>query len=326
MSVARCPRCGASLDSYELDEGRCGNCMSSLPSRYSSDPVASWSRPEPPRRDEPDYRRPDPDDYDRPYPSRDRYDDDPYDTRRTYRDPARWSQMRTGVGMLFWGLVLIALAAILGLATAFMGSAVGGREGRDVAAVLGFLVLGVVVIAGLLMFIGTCLCCTIPAESGGRGWAIGLIILMVVNFLFQVGQFFLVAMPRGFMPGREAEMIAMGVILLGVGVSFATSLCFFMVMRAAARYWGGYGLGGNFVTYFVVYWIVPLVAGVFFVLVNVTGEFRGRDREVFGMLTGCGTLIFGVILFVWLLTLFSRLRSVIPSASSGFRRRSSDDY
>ena len=134
MSAGRCPHCGASTSSQQLDEGRCGNCLSALPSRYTSDPVASWAKPDPADRIDYGSRRtrdPDEDD-DHSYPSRaghDRYDD-PY-SRPVGRDPGRWSTMRSGLGLLVWGMSTIGITAVVAVLGFFVMLALMGWEPHE---------------------------------------------------------------------------------------------------------------------------------------------------------------------------------------------------
>jgi hypothetical protein len=315
--------------------------MSVLPSNYSAGPIASWSKPEPPPSE--DYGRPrgrgasDDEDYWR----RDRYDD-PYSSRHD-RDPSRWSTMRAGLGMLVWGMILIGVGGLLALVFGFVAFAAvaggpgpgGGPDGRELAACFGIGLLVGLGVAALLMFVGTLLCCTIPSASGGRGWAVGLICLIVANVLLIAVQFAVVSGGPGFGrrvgPGGNPAMLMGGFALLelvGFAVSFATSLCFFMVMRAAARYWGDHGLGGSFLTYFVVSFVVPLIVVVINVVVaaGAAGGARppGRDAGPILVIFNCGLVIFFLVMFIWLITLLSRLRNLIPTVSAYGRHR--DDW
>lgn len=329
MSAGRCPYCGASTSSQERDEGRCSNCLSALPSRFTTDPVASWAKPDPADRPESRprlAREPDEDD-DYSAPSRAGYEryDDPYARPTGRGDPSRWATMRNGLGLLVWSMCAIAVAAGVGVLGFFILLAAsegrpGGGEFRNLGSCGGLILVLVGGGAALMTFIGSCMCCTIPGESGGRGWAVGWLILLVAHVLLVIGQCVFQSGPRGGPIGARGagpDVLMGGVILIGLlrlGLSFASSLCFFMVMRAAARYWGGNRLAGQFVTFLVVSWVIPLIVGLIMVFVLASTDMgRGPDGAAVMVLGNCGLLLFGVAMFFWLISLFRRLRSLIPT-------------
>jgi hypothetical protein len=277
-------------------------------------------------------------------------DDDDYGRRRggggggPPRDPSRWSLMRTGVGMMFWSLLILGLVGLAAFGLGIFVSSVGrgdvGREFRDLMA--GLAILSVVVggACGLTYFIGACLSCTIPAESGGRGWALGVIVLMVAVVLVFVSEMVFAVGAGGGpggprfgprMGGMNVDVLFGGMLALGLlrlALSFALSLCFFMMLRAAANYWGDRGLAGGFLAYLIVYWAAPIVAAVLaflFIAAAAGGPGGPGPARDLAMLIPCGAIIYGLVMYVWLLTLFGKLRARIPVASA-WRGRYREEY
>jgi hypothetical protein len=179
----------------------------------------------------------------------------------------------------------------------------GAGLGETIAALIAEAIL-----AGLVLSCGALLCCTIPAESGGRGWAVALTSLLTGLAVLVVGQ---VAM----------MMVGPALLVGGLATSFAASLCFFMVLRAAARYWDDPGLGAGFLGFFVVISVVSAAFAALNALVaaGTPGGSKTIIHDVPPVLVifGCGLSILLVIADVCLLAMLSRLRVLIPPARAG---------
>jgi hypothetical protein len=237
-------------------------------------------------------------------------------TRR--RDPAGWGPMRVGLSMMIWGMITLLIAPVCLVLGLLLGQGVGPFL---VLAALGG--LGIIV-AVLLLLVGLCLCCTIPAASGARGWAVGLLVTLGVSVVLLIAQVALVGHAADLRLDEEAALPP-AVLLVGLvrlAVWFAGSLCLTMVLRAAARYWGDARLGAGFVTYFIVSWVAPVALVVIGCGLGVMAAAGGKGLEglrVFSAVFGCGLLIFALILFFWLISLLSRLRDLIPTGGNGRR-------
>jgi hypothetical protein len=237
-------------------------------------------------------------------------------TRR--RDPVGWGPMRVGLSMMIWGMITLLVAPVCLVLAALLG--VGARGGAAPFLVLGALGAIGVVVAVLLLLVGLCLCCTIPAASGSRGWAVGLLVTLVLTALLLVAYIALLGRAFALRLDEEAALPALLlIVLVRLAVSFAGSLCLTMVLRAAARYWGDARLGAGFVTYFIVSWVAPVALLVIGCGLGVMAAAGGKGLEglhAFSAVLGCGLLIFALILFFWLISLLSRLRNLIPTGGS----------
>jgi hypothetical protein len=214
------------------------------------------------------------------------------------REPAEgWSGTRLGVTMVYSATVLLLVGSGLQLLL-FLVTRSGGFR------LLGLLVLawlGLFLVAGLLALVGLIMFCTIPEQSGARGWAVASLACALASIAAVV---FL----RVFAAARIMSLEhVVGVALLGVvGILllvFLSSLFFTLVLRATARYWGDRDLGDAFVTYFGVAW-VGLVAVVLFLFL-CGGAFAGPVAD-------CGTMVFSLAMLIWYLVLLNRLRGRIP--------------
>jgi len=297
MTVSHCPHCRAALSARELEDGLCVRCMQRLPSPITADPPPPTA-PEDRVTQTPE-RVPSPD-------PRSGAAAVPRVTRRP--DPSRWMLVRVGLSLLLWGLVVVMIAG-LGLVAGQAVLGPGGGVG-PIVPLLALGLFGAVLVAGLMTFAGFCLCCAIPAESGGRRWATGTVVALVVSLVLFLVQVVLLAgalTQDGQPPWLPAGAAGQGhplILLLGtarLAGMFLCSLCFFATLRAAAVYWGNSRLGEELIAYFVVSSVVPLG------LLLIGGGLLARVAD-----SGLPWIYFG-FLYLWLLTLSARLRELIPT-------------
>jgi hypothetical protein len=124
------------------------------------------------------------------------------------RDPGRWGATLVGLALIFWSVLIMAVLAgitqVVGLAAGsnpqFMfggGPGGGGGNPQQAAALgLGMMALGCgMIIVMIVGFVGMCMCCTVPSESGAKGRAITTVILVVVFIItliiFGIALFFM---------------------------------------------------------------------------------------------------------------------------------------
>ena len=125
-------------------------------------------------------------------PSLPRWSDrDDYDLPRRH-DPTRWSATLTGLAMIFWtsivSVVIIVIIAGIGFAMGsnpqmMFGGGGGAQPGAEMMA-MALVVSGlgcVLLILFIIAFVGLCMCCTVPSESGAKGRAITTVILICVS-------------------------------------------------------------------------------------------------------------------------------------------------
>lgn len=106
-------------------------------------------------------------------------------------DPGRWGATLAGLALIFWAVLIlavlagitqvVALAAGSNPAVMFGGPGGGGNPQQAVALGLGMMALGCgMLILMIIGFVGMCMCCTVPSESGAKGRAITTVILVVL--------------------------------------------------------------------------------------------------------------------------------------------------
>jgi hypothetical protein len=293
---AVCPGCGASLLPIEIAEGQCTRCLRRLPADLVSDAVTG--RLPDPRRDGGTARA---------------LDDDPRhsDPHEARLAAARgWGGTRVGVALIYWGILLnlVTLALQILMIPALCGGA------RPVVYLLTLLSAGVTLASGVLCLVGLILYCTIPDQSGGRGWAlVGLACLLATISAVVLLGIFAASTPfsRRYLvvPDTLVFLWLVGIVVL----VFMTTLAYTLVMRAAARYWGDRELANSFMSFFCVAWVGFVILVIFGVCLgsSVRSSFS-YSRELFVVLN-CGGLIVGLFMTIWFLGLLSRLRDAIPS-------------
>jgi hypothetical protein len=169
------------------------------------------------------------------------------------------------------------------------------------------------ILGGLLVLVGLGLCCAVPSRSRGRLWGIaggfcllasaGLAITVVMSLYerrYTLAQ---------YLSHAEGDIAP---ILLVAILAFLSSLCFAILLRAAAVYLGDRVLGNSFVVCCVASWLLPVALGLLFGL--FLGELGakpvGRDTSAlmafFSLVMGGLTLA----LTIWFLVLIRRLRKL----------------
>lgn len=109
------------------------------------------------------------------------------------RDPSRWNATLTGLAMMFWtGLVLTIVSLLAGIAILAMGSNLQRMLGNNppgappppeaMGLFVGMAAVGCVMVVLLIIYyVGMCMCCTVPRESGAKGRALAAVILFAVT-------------------------------------------------------------------------------------------------------------------------------------------------
>ena len=225
-----------------------------------------------------------------------RRDEDDYDDdrpRRGPRTPANsWGTASVGVKMIFGCGILITLS-ILGMQAAMFtlspGDLVpqpGQRQGPMPPGIVGILMLGGCTgsIAGLIGFVGACMCCASPDRWAHR-WALTSILMLVgVLLLFCVG-FGLVgaianAAKKGGGGAQDMAAIGFGAIFLMIllGAVMAITFVFWMLFHASV----GRALGNSSLVH-QSYWYIglPFVQAVLMgVLVAIIAYLSSQGREL----------------------------------------------
>lgn len=311
MSVEiSCPSCGAKLFPVELAEGQCTSCMTRLPAGFASQP-RSHSRP-----------------LSHATGAASRHNDENHISGgyySRYQGTGHWGTMRVGLKLLLAGDIVFLLC----IAPLLLGVVAGAAARSPELFILGLAATGILIlVGGLLLLIGLCLVCTIPPESGGRGWALGGLVCLILPFFGCLGLALVMAALGGASGGRSPPREADAISALGgigfLAVWFMGTLCWTMTFRAAARYWQDNGLGTSFVVCFILHWVLQAVSTA--VQVFMTATRRVGSWEVGGgeaprvaeaasavtLLLNCGLGLVGLVLVIWYLTLLYRLIDRIP--------------
>jgi hypothetical protein len=237
--------------------------------------------------------------------------------------------MRMGLAMLFWGLLVHLATVGLQLLVTWLGVRAGqGRGEMSVLALLALGALGLIrILAVLAALVGMILCCTIPAESRARGWALGSLVglgLLLGEFVSMICAIVLVSVPPGSSPPtNQITLVVLTASAVMTLTTFAVSLCFTLVLRAAARFWKDPAVGRELVSCLVVSWGLTLASTVLALMEggDITSLARANPAL---MLTRTSTWVgvLGQALLFWVLVLLRRLRSDIPGPARAAPRAS----
>jgi hypothetical protein len=249
-------------------------------------------------------------------PLRPEWDDD--DERR-YRmaGPAAWDTFAGGVRCIRAAIVIDLIATLGALGLVFLAAS-GSSRGLFDLANLGRIVGGLVAL--VLGFVGLCMLCSVPAQTGLKplafvtlGSILAIVLLLCAGFGVAVSS-------------RNRGDESMAVALLGCGglALLAGYVCHYLLLSGAARHLGDHGLAGGFIAYLLVSIVGTVALVVLFGAVLATalgGAFRpssssAREAEGMGMLFGCVGVIYFLGMLIWLLVMLSRLADLC-----GRRRR-----
>lgn len=119
-------------------------------------------------------------------PQRGRWGDD--EDFQDRRPQGTWSVTLAGLSVMFWAILSLAvvseIASILNIVVGqnpglFMNA--GNPRGDEMALAGGLMVVGCAILGlAITGFVGMCMCCTVPQESGAKGKAIASVILVVL--------------------------------------------------------------------------------------------------------------------------------------------------
>lgn len=192
-------------------------------------------------------------------------------------DSTRWNATLTGLGLIFWTsiisvivtTIIVGLGLMMGTNQQIMFGAPGAQPRPEMMA-MALVVSGlgcVLLILAIIAFVGMCMCCTVPSESGAKGRAITSVILVSVSVVMLI--VFIVAAtittlnqvqrfggppPPGQMPFSPAMAMVIGVVAV-LDLVLLTTL-WLMFHKAIANYFHNARLSRNcawFVVAFIVY-------------------------------------------------------------------------
>jgi predicted Zn finger-like uncharacterized protein len=233
---------------------------------------------------------------------------------------ARWKTTVVGLGMMFWATIAIVGTMLPLIVTAAIAGNLekrGQPPGPEQAAV-GVIALGLVcvlLLLAVLYYIGMCLCCGAPAESGAKGRAITAVVLsgIFVVVIFFVIVFVILNAIGARQQGREPITPGMAVVIGLIFTGFLVAIFIYRMLfhRAVALHFGNRPLGRAALFYLFTYLAVT-VLGV--MLTIITADPPGNPAAG---LTVLFNLLTNTALLVWFLVILRRTRTTIVAGVRG---------
>jgi hypothetical protein len=233
----------------------------------------------------------------------------------------------------------------LGLLTVVVAVALAFAVGANVqAAAAGSLVIAgscvailVFLTGGILGFVGVCMCCTVPSESGTKGLVVGALVCLIVAFVLglfagaveataqqnvrQQGGRGFGGVPRGPVNVRQQNPVATGIQLVGNLVGLAGQVLFILFLRGVAQFFRNDRLAQSAARYLI--FLGSFIGGCFLfgILMGVflaAGVAGGNAPPVAALAVAgvfaIAALVCAVVMLLWLLDLLKRTRITIAKA------------
>jgi hypothetical protein len=209
---------------------------------------------------------------------------------------------------LIGALLLLAMLTPLLVMTAIMALVF---DLNVLAALLLLLLMVCVLLPAILLLVGVVRCCTPPEQVGARGWAAGALGSLLAEFiLWGAAATLAVHMQQTENPDPSEAQWFLILLAAQAVVSLVFQACFFLLLRAVARHFGGRRLGAAFAG-FLFALLFGMAAGVGLGAAFASGAVDAAVPWV-QPTVGVAELVFNVALFLWLMYLLGRLRRLIP--------------
>ncbi len=206
-------------------------------------------------------------------------------------DPG-WRKVRLGLGTMYYCIVTILVMVILMVIGALAFGAMGGfqqnAEPPVIAMILFLLAMLVVICAGIGILIGQALCTSVPQHSGARGYAVGSIVCVALNFILS------------FIGGATGIEALSGVAGL---ISLTGNILFILFIRQSATYLGNLDLASSASSFLI--FAVSMFVG--FIVVGVAAALAPPIAAILGI----AIFIAAIVMFVWYLRLIRTLMTTI---------------
>jgi hypothetical protein len=237
----------------------------------------------------------------------------------------RWKTAQVGLGMMFWAMVgIISLLLPFFMLAAAAGSLEnrGGPPGPGHLAVI-FSIMGLVCVMGVLqivIFVGMCLCCAVPPESGAKVRAItGVVLALVIVFGAGLAFFFVIVRAAqveqaGGGPDPFAGSIAASFAMAFGALGVLFSMAWLLFHRAIALHFGNRSLARGALAYIVCHCVFTVIISL---LIVSAAEAPPGDPSA-GLAGGCSVMS-GAALVIWYLTILRRTRTTIAEGTAGRR-------
>ena len=200
------------------------------------------------------------------------------------RDPTNWNATVTGLNLMFWTLLILLILVVIvqgaGLAMGtnpqFMGAQNPQNPPPPEALAFGLGMMGVgcvMIVLVIIWFVGLCMCCTVPAESGAKGKAIATVLLVVLGVVGGIIAFIAIMVSTfahiqkmGGPPPPGQLPFGMGVLLgaaLAIAVYSALTIIVWMLFhKSIANYFGNERLSRHCVWYIIFYLVTSAISGL----------------------------------------------------------------
>ncbi len=203
-----------------------------------------------------------------------------------------WRQVSFGLSLLYYAVIIFVLISIIFMIGLISFTAMNGPMEIDAlppGALIGLVLGGLVVVgAGIAVFVGQVQCANVPKASGARGFIVGSLICMLLNFLL-----------TGISTITNASLLGS----LGNLVSLAGSVLFILFVRQTAIYLHNQNLASSAVKFLV--FSVGIV--VLSIIIGIAAALMPPLAALIGLVF-LGALIVSI---VWYLRLISGLKAEI---------------
>ena len=260
------------------------------------------------------------------------YEREPDEEQEDYRpldigyvaNPAAWSLVRVGLGMMYWGMSAVfgamLIYIILSVFLVFTMRGAGGVQGEAIIGILAIVLVGSILASFAVSCVGQCMCCTAPPESEARGKAIGSAVCLLLTVIGGVGLVFLyLGLTQGVLGGRrmaaDATITVIMALLFVAIVMVIGHALFIGFLRSVARYFRNEGLVQSAGSYLSMYFIL---IGVQVLLGCMQATVRDQAARTFFGCIGFVLLILGIVVLVWYLRLIASTRDTVAEGTQRY--------
>jgi hypothetical protein len=235
-----------------------------------------------------------------------------------------WATTRMGLSVMYHGLLII-LYGLIGyvcLACLAFGLMAGRGAGQGAELLVGCIALLVVLAmlgGGITAFVGMCMCCAVPRESGARGHIIGSLLSALLVVLLAILFFaFLIIQAIQNKADPPPEAVFAGALVLGL-LSLLSHVLFILFLRAVANFFHNTNLAKNAVVYLCCY---VVFTGASFAVNFLLGAMARNPKlgDAAPVVILVGEALISLVFFILLIVLVGATRNTVQGKSfSGYR-------
>jgi hypothetical protein len=234
------------------------------------------------------------------------------------------SGTRTGLNLVYFGIITIIVAVILMIFAIIVGMGLGGGRNGAGLAFLGIGTIGAVVVilvGSIMMFVGQCFCLTVPERSGAKGLVMTSVVLQVCSFIIGFGAGLAGGMNPGMGPGGQNPMMQGGQFLNGI-LGLIAFFCFLNFIKKVVIFIGDreqQHYAQKVITQFAA--IIGLyIAFTVIMVVVAIGAAGGGGREGLAVVGLVGTC-FGLGIFIWAIVAFCMYTTLLRNTVAAIDRK-----